>query len=335
MMDLQRKALYNLIRINIMPGTQATLFDGKALESWQLENYRNWSNNQLIQKLQELKIGLELADFEAYAKNYDSPEEMADSLSGDLDFRTQDYIYLIIFELWRRLLTEKHSMSIFGDELDHQMILYDRGETKNPADIQDAIAYLQKLLDDHVDEGIDPLEVFAFVQQYCANDIESFIYDYINEEIDANNLGYAYELVDGFYRYISDPLWFDFLKLRIELAQESEDINVTVNRFIKNLTEAKQLQLNLEVIQFFAKRRDRDLFVKMAIQSIPLLTIEEDLEDFLTICQNFFHTVDHLKEEKSIQEMIEKRKSRDMNAQIQNDPDLETVKNYLKQFVIS
>jgi nucleoid-associated protein YejK len=57
----------------------------------------------------------------------------------------------------------------------------------------------------------------------CAHDIEAFLYDYIIEQMDEGNEIYASELLDGFYDYISDKKWFDFLKARLFALSDSED----------------------------------------------------------------------------------------------------------------
>ena len=105
---LQTKALYNLFRINLR--------DGEPLEvdPWVLEDLRALDISLLWKKLAAEQILLDRAAFCHYAEEVDSPEELTVLLTDEaLDQKTVDRVYLVLFELWRRLLPEKPSLSIF------------------------------------------------------------------------------------------------------------------------------------------------------------------------------------------------------------------------------
>ena len=80
--------------------------------------------------------------------------------------------------------------------------------------IQDILANLQDILEENVDEGEDPIRVFSVIGEYCAHDVEGFLYDYIAELLDHADDGYAGELLDGFFPFISESIWFEFLRAR-------------------------------------------------------------------------------------------------------------------------
>ena len=42
-----------------------------------------------------------------------------------------------------------------------------------------------------MDEGLPPEQAFQLISPYCANDIETFLYDFIAEQIDEDNESYA------------------------------------------------------------------------------------------------------------------------------------------------
>ena len=48
------------------------------------------------------------------------------------------------------------------------------------------------ILDENVDEGVPPEQALQLISTYCANDIETFLYDFISEQIDEDNETYAY-----------------------------------------------------------------------------------------------------------------------------------------------
>lgn len=147
-MEFERKALYNLLRMNREPDSVS------ETDSWKVEDYRKWALNDLIEHLADFGIVTDRIHFTAFAENCDSPEELTEILIGDtgLDREVEDRTYLLIFEIWRRLIPEKQSLSTICDELDHRIDLYDRGETNNDEPIQDALAYLQVILDEQTDQ---------------------------------------------------------------------------------------------------------------------------------------------------------------------------------------
>jgi hypothetical protein len=180
---IERRALYNLLRMNWL--NEPTL----SVESWQVEDYRSLPLPDLFERLKQFNIQLDRVSFIAYADECDSPEDLTEHLIGDRNLPTaqEDQVYLLIFELWRRLMSEKPSLSILCNELDHQIFLYDRHELDNPLALQDALTHFIEILDENVDEGIPPEQAFKLISPYFANDMETFLYDFIAEQIDEGN----------------------------------------------------------------------------------------------------------------------------------------------------
>ena len=126
-MELPRKVLYNLLRSNWLMDPELDV------SYWQVEDYRTLSLDSLFRRLAKQHIQLDLSSFIAYAENYNTPEELTEDITENFDdsIEEQDKVYLQIFELWRRLVPEKLCLSIFCDELDYLMNLYDNGEMEN------------------------------------------------------------------------------------------------------------------------------------------------------------------------------------------------------------
>src|SRR5579872_1889639 len=268
-MDWQGRALYNFLRSSWQEDRTI------SVEPWQVEDYRKLSQKDLFKRLDQLKIPLTEESFFHYAHHSDTPEELVDCLwIDDEDAAGCDQAYLILFELWRRLLPDRQSLSIFFDELDQLIDLRDRGELADDEKLQKALSDLEDILDFHVDAGSAPPDVFAVVSQYCSHDLESFIYDYINDQIDQENDLTASELLDGFYPYMPDPRWFDLLRARLFLNTDPDDANQLLECLLEDAQENPDPALNLEIIHLLAHGGEPALFIRALKQTYPLLKKE-------------------------------------------------------------
>jgi len=302
-MQIERRALYNLLRMNWLqdPFIEA--------EPWQIEDYREMSYKAIFDRLKEKNVNLDRPSFLALAENHDTPEDLTDELLDNmyLDIEIQDQIYLLVFELWRRLITEKPCLSIFCDELDHQIHLYDTSTSQNTEAIQDVLANFQVVLDENADQGVNPRQVFISISAGCANDIESFLYDFIAQQIDNRNDSYAAELLDGFYNYMTDEKWFDFLRARLQASTDIAGSNQLIRQIVQNTSKEPDLEFNLEILSFLVQGGEKEIFVNLVKKTIALIIVEEDLQDLLLICADFYHCLDYDHEELAIQKILKER----------------------------
>lgn len=318
-MDNSRRALYNSLRMNWI------LDPSLEVEPWQVEDYRAMPLDALFERLEDMDIHLEKSSFTAFAENVDTPEELTEALLHDasLDIKLQDQMYLIIFELWRRLLPERSCLTILCDELDHQIHLYDQSGASAGEEIADAIANLQVVLDDNTDEGGEPREVFEAINQGCANDVESFLYDYIADRIDEGNYTYATELLDGFSNYIQDLHWFEFLRARSLSVSDPEEADILIKELLNDKQGDQDLEFNLEVLSFLVSVGDRETFERLAKETAELIQVEEDFQSLLSITADFYHRLDREHIEKSLQVLLQERTKRNPDQPFDNrDPHL-------------
>lgn len=303
-MEINRRALYNSLRMNWV--LDPTL----EVEPWQVEDYRAMPVDNLFERLEDKGLYLDKMSFKAYAETVDSPEDLTDALLADatIDIKMHDQVYLLIFELWRRLLPEKPCVSVFCDEIDHQIYLYDRQQVQNVEAIQDALANLQVILDENVDNGADPLDAFDFLDAGCANDVESFLYDFISDQIDNHNDSYANELLEGFGNYMRDENWFDFLRARLIASSDPREANHLIELFIDDKTSEPDLELNLEVLAFLVCNGDEKTFSRLVRKAAKLLQIEEDFQALVSVCIDFYHRLDRESIEKALQDILNRRK---------------------------
>jgi hypothetical protein len=302
-MKINRRALYNSLRMNwvIDPTTK--------VDSWQVEDYRSVPLDGIFERLEEKEIFLDKTSFLAFADTVDTPEDLTDALTADMffDAQAEDQVYLLVFELWRRLLPEKPCLSVFCDELDHQIHLYDRGQTENSEAIQDVLANLQVILDENTDEGANPVDALDCINQGCANDVETFLYDFTAEQIDNDNGSYASELLDGFADYVHDQRWFDFLRARLLSTQDPKEADRIVRRLVDETDLNPNLEFNLELLAFLVRVGDQAIFEKLIRQSIKLLQFEEDFQDIVSISADFYHRLDREQLERTLQMILQKR----------------------------
>lgn len=307
-MNLQKRALYNSLRMNWL------IDPSLEVDAWQIENYREMSLPLIFGELKKYHIHFSKESFTAYANNFDTPEDLVDDIIAgqNLAAEDEDHIYLLLFELWRRFETDKPCLSIFCDELDHQIFLHDRSHGENSEGIEDAVANLQVILNENMDQGGDPIEILQFVNQGCANNIESFLYDYISQQIENGNFSYASELIENFIEYVSDTKWFDLLQVKILSESDHEGKSVLLKQLIKDAKEEKDLEFSLEILFELRQEADTTAFVSLVKNIYPLIKEEEDFQDLISICADYFYAQEKENEEVALIEMLEKRKAQNI-----------------------
>ena len=311
---LHTKALYNLLRLNVREDPLI------PHEPWAVEDLRSLSIEALFARLGKKGLVLDRPRFVGFAENSDTPEELTELLLADsADASTHDPVYLLLFELWRRLMPEKPSLSIFFDEFDHRIDLYDRDLLENDELIQDTLANLQEILEENVDAGVQPQEIFPSLEEESVHDIESFLYDYISDLLDSKNELYASELIEGFAPYMAEPSWFDLLRARLLSVSEVAEANQLVAQILK---KSPDLPLLFAILQFLSKAGDRELFVLAAKQALPLLETEEDFSEMLSLVSHYYQLLDLDALDQAVQRLMQRRKGSARGPLNPEDPDL-------------
>ncbi|MCH9608659.1 MAG: hypothetical protein S4CHLAM45_12400 [Chlamydiales bacterium] len=308
-----KKALYNLIQFNLQEP------EG-PIEPWQKIDFRELETTMLVQNLKKLSLPIESQEhFEEIASHFESPEEMMEAFAKELPLKDPDHSFLITFELWRRLLPEKRSVSIFCDELDRQINRYEMEEEDEQ--LQDILEYFKQILDDNTDQGYEPTDVFNTLQSFCGHNLEAFLYDYIHEKIENMEIDYSTELIEGFYPYVPDPLWFDYLVSRLEMTY---DLEVGFKRLEKMLSKIDEIDLAIEILSYLSQIRNPH-FENLAKKALPLLETEGDFIEFLTCCVHYFEN------KQEPREILEKREGKDRATPLRkNDRDLTLVKKFFQ-----
>ena len=326
MENIGRRALYNLLRMNWLDDPTADV------EPWQVEDYRTLETEELFSRLKDLKIHLTQEEFDEYVNSFDTPEDLAEALVEDENAKREDRVYLLIFELWRRLASHKPSLSIFCDELDLQILFYDLGEEDNLKDLQKALSNLQDILEDNIDDSQDedPKDLFLSFSQGCANDVESFLYDFISDQIESNNTHYAAELVEGFSEYIQDTSWFKFLKANLSFQEDPVEANQILHAILSDPDHEPHMELLFDMLSLLVKNGDPFLFFEITKRIVKLIRMEEDFRDLLELASKFLLSLDRDQEDKVIRAIIKQRKKIDDSAPYSpNDSDTQTLMSIL------
>lgn len=323
-MDLHIRAFYNLLRLNSLEDLSLKKYD------WQVEDLRKVSTFEIFQRLEKFRIYLDKDKFFAYSDKFDTPEDLWEGLAVSISEKNKDEIYLLLFELWRRLLPERQSVSIFCDELDHRIFLYDRHLLESDELIQNAITNLEEILDDSADLENDPKKVFEMLAGYCCHDIESFLYDYIFEQIDSNNHLYAIDLLDSFYPYVQNINWFNFLNIKIIAFSDIIEANQLLSQIIKSLEKEPDLDLQFEILRFLVVAGDRDFFSKLVKMCLAVLESESDFLELMDIVADFYRRLDLEEKEKAIERIINKRCDISSKSEFKHDDeDIESIKKII------
>lgn len=326
-MHLERHALYNLVRMNWLNNPQLNV------EPWQVEDYRALPLTALFERLKKFDIDLDRARFVAYADECDSPEELTEQIVGDqvLEAKIEDQIYLAIFELWRRLMTEKPSLSTLCNELDYQIYLHDQGEISHSVALQEALANFALLLNENVDEGLSTQEVFKLIIPYFANDVESFLYDYISELIEEDNELYAQDLLDNFAAYLKGNKWFELLYIRLIERTNHKLADKMLTHLLEDYLDEKDVEFNLELIAFLIDIGQSIEFKKLIPPTLEIMRNEEDFDDLLILCMDFFHRLDKEEQESELKNMLKRRSKNKPKSLINpSDPDLQRLLQLLQ-----
>lgn len=279
------KALYTSLRLQALG---IALSDSEhPLEAWKVEDLREVPQAELFERLALHDISLDKMRFMAFANEYDTLEEFVEALAPDALDEDADAIFLLVFELWRRLLPEKQTVSLICDELDYQIYLYDSQDLDTLEALDDAIASFYGALKEATDSGIKPQTAFIAIQEDCAHDIQSFLYDYISELLEAKEYSYAQELMEQFYPFLTNRALFDFLSAKIVGLDEPKRAIAIISK-ITSEDRKQDLYLNLDILEYLAQLPYREPFFETAKKTLLCITEDDDIEELLRITKEFF-----------------------------------------------
>jgi hypothetical protein len=247
-------------------------------EPWQVDDYSKYLLETLFSKLAHLGITLDKSSFLEFASQADSPEDLTEILCPqDEDHPDYAKAYLLIFELWIRLCPQKESLSVFCDRLDHFIHRYD--EDENVADeLVRALTDLLKIFENLQDSGLSQKETYDLFSSYLAQDLETFIYDFLCDLIEAGEKSLAFEFIFGFYNFLHDKPALDVLKATINLIENPDDSEVVFLNIMEKIFEKKRHNLVLDAVYFTYDNGFRQISKDIASKLILITHGDEKVE---------------------------------------------------------
>lgn len=284
-----RRALYHLLKNHRIRG-----WEEGALQPWQIEDYRSVSTENLFERLQNLHISVDYSHFKMYAEAAETPEEFTDILLADKNpsMELYDQVYLVLFELWRRLLPEKVSLSIFCDRMDHWIDQYDQDTLESTKEVADVLDELAKLIEEQMDMGVAAEEAFHWVEEECANDIEGFLYDFLAEQIELDNRDNARDYLETFFPCLSNSPWFCLLKADLLVEENRKGAMAIVTEVIKECKKLQDIDLAYEILHLLAQVGEKWLFASTLNLICQWIQTEEDFQELLEISSEYLRLGD-------------------------------------------
>lgn len=298
------RSLYNLLQMNLKRNPDL------EIEPWQVEVYRDLSEDTLFSRLESHQIFLDRDNFRLYVEECSSPEDLADCLYLGEDYAVHAQVFLCVFELWRRLCPHKQSLSLFVDELDRLIEQYEEGNLEDDEALRAALESFQTILDDNIDEGGNPRDGYHFFSSYSCHDLEVFIYEYISHQIDLESDQYASELLEGFYPCVDNKRWFDLLRIRLVAEVDPKEGNVMIERLLLSLKEEPELYLLFETLHFLLYQRKMESFALTFNHAAQQLETEEDLGELLMLAAEYLESTDKEKELRVINDLLSQQKEK-------------------------
>ena len=275
------RAKYNRLQIS-----------SKGGESWEIVDYRNFDLREIFAKLEELGVELDEKVFRSLSEDFDTPEDMAAEFARIVP-ENGEQIYLLLFELWRRLLEDRETISIFCDELDKLILQYE----KRPEGVEDLIQVklveLVDILDSNADAGNGTRALFKKVSDFSAFNLESFIYGFLLDQHKKENDVLAHELSSAFLPYIKEVRWFELLNLRLMADVKSEEFKHMLIRFEEDLTKSPVFNLDLHFLTFLIEIGRHDAFARTFKRVLGGVKNEQEYLTLAKILFEYYRLNDH------------------------------------------
>lgn len=321
-MELKGRALFNLLK---MSAKEKMAVD---VQPWQIEDLSGLSMSDLFLRLKAFGIILDEPSFSLYIESSDSPEELAEWLCFDeMEALECDQVYLIVFELWKRLCKDKFCLSVFCDELDQWIEQYDQGALVDDEPLQKALSLLADVLDEAFDQGEDSRLLLDEISSYCAHDLEAFIIDYIADQVTKENTLYASELIEAFSAYTSHPKQFDLLKASVMALSDEEMADQIYRRVLEDVIETSDLDMALQFAEHLIHHGNLKLFLEVVQEACKHVKTEEEFQVLLTIISEYYRCLDRENEQKIVLQILDQRASIPLEASVHpNDPAMSIIK---------
>ena len=158
------------------------------------------------------------------------------------------------------------------------------------------------MLNENVDAGADPKEIFNVISSYCAHDLNGFLYNYILDQLDSESWIYASDLLDALTPYFLDPLSLEFLHIRLLFHVDPSLANHRCQELLKHEIS---LPLLMDVLHFLALEGDCELFKIGVKQVLPLIQEHNAFNEVLVITASYYRRLDQGPKEQRVKQLMQ------------------------------
>ena len=294
--------------------------EGVAIKDFRVRDYRAISRAQLIRDLLSLGVELPEGGFKVASEDFDSPEEMVESLDTvSMQKEKKEEIYLYFFELWRRENTDKPSISIFFDELDRVIDLYLTDQKSYEEKIIELFADLLMILESLTERVKRDEAIFRTLMHYSSHDLEAVIYNFIFDLLQQKEFVQASEFIEGFTRFMKDKRWFEFLRIKSLDNPHADKVLRCIDTLMQSLEKKKDFYLVLALLNYFNEANLLDFFVKLYVKALSIAKTEDEYRELQETLFTYFTLNDDEKRASQVLEMIEKKEGRKEVGKILHD----------------
>ncbi|MCH9621844.1 MAG: hypothetical protein S4CHLAM20_12720 [Chlamydiia bacterium] len=269
-------------------------------EEWEYLDYREIETSVLFKMMHQYEIVFDTESFIEYCDELDSPEDFPETLQ--LNEEDKRKVYLIAFELWRRLLP-KESISVFCDELDYTIASYEKDKNSNR--LLFLLQKMRDILDQNVAFDEDPQVIFKRLCLYVAHDLENVIYTYINSQLGESQDPYV-DLLDSFMPYVKEKRALLFLKLK-SINDVFEEKDCLMEYLCGSLQESVNFSLSVAMLFFLIEKNKDELFKELFSFLVTEIKEEKLLVTLLDVLIAYHQQMGHKDMKEQVSEFLQKK----------------------------
>jgi hypothetical protein len=278
---------------------------------FRLHDYCSMSVGELIEGLGVLGVELPKDGFKVASEDFDSPEEMIESLdTSAMSEHQREKTYLHFFELWKRENADRPSISIFFDDLDAVIEDYHKDPSGDEERMMIALIDLQLILESLTERVKRDEAIFRTLMHYSSHDLEATIYNFIFDLLQRQEFIKASEFIDGFTPFMKDKRWFQFLRIKALDNPESSEVEHYIEELMQSLAKKRDFYLTLALLNYFNEASLLDLFIELYEKALDTAKTHEEYRELQDLLFTYFTLNDDEKRAHEVIEMIEKKESK-------------------------
>ena len=137
--------------------------------------------------------------------------------------------------------------------------------------------------------------------------------------------------MDGFGDYVKGSKWFELLHVRLLEFADKEVYKESLKKIVQKASREDDLQYNLDVMSCIVHGGEITDFNRIVKKTVSLVQNEDDFQDLLVMCADFYRCIDEEGRESAIQEIIDQRDANKLEEKVNaDDPHFKELMNIIK-----